>query len=53
MKLMVIGYAGRGKTTLLRALMKKYKTPHTNQATVGVIVQDWKYDITCVSLKSS
>ncbi|XP_055999651.1 leucine-rich repeat serine/threonine-protein kinase 2-like isoform X2 [Ostrea edulis] len=44
MKLMVIGYAGRGKTTLLRALMKKYKTPHTNQATVGVIVQDWKYE---------
>lgn len=44
MKLMVIGYGGRGKTTLLKALMKKYKTPSTNQATVGVIVQDWKYE---------
>nr|XP_022298273.1 leucine-rich repeat serine/threonine-protein kinase 2-like isoform X2 [Crassostrea virginica] len=44
MKLMVIGYAGRGKTTLLRTLMKRFRTPTTNQATVGVIVQDWKYD---------
>lgn len=42
MKLMLIGYGGRGKSTLLRALMKNFKNIERNQPTVGVIVKDWK-----------
>ncbi|XP_069115691.1 leucine-rich repeat serine/threonine-protein kinase 2-like isoform X2 [Argopecten irradians] len=44
MKLMVVGYGGRGKSTLLRALMKQYRSPHHDTPTVGVIVQDWKFE---------
>ncbi|KAK6177348.1 hypothetical protein SNE40_015467 [Patella caerulea] len=44
MKLMVVGYGGRGKTTLLRALCKKYKKSAEDRPTVGVIVNDWKYE---------
>ena len=42
MKLMIVGYGGRGKSTLLRALMKK-RQPEKSLPTVGVVVQDWKY----------
>ncbi|KAK3103691.1 hypothetical protein FSP39_021072 [Pinctada imbricata] len=45
MKLMLIGYGGRGKSTLLRALMKNFKNIERNQPTVGVIVKDWKFEI--------
>ncbi|XP_033759236.1 leucine-rich repeat serine/threonine-protein kinase 2-like isoform X1 [Pecten maximus] len=44
MKLMVVGYGGRGKSTLLRALMKQYRSPQHDTPTVGVIVQDWKFE---------
>ncbi|ESO88800.1 hypothetical protein LOTGIDRAFT_125534, partial [Lottia gigantea] len=44
MKLMVVGFGGRGKTTLLRALRKKFKETAENRPTVGVIVEDWKYE---------
>ncbi|XP_021358112.1 leucine-rich repeat serine/threonine-protein kinase 2-like [Mizuhopecten yessoensis] len=42
MKLMVVGYGGRGKSTLLRALMKQ--SPQPDIPTVGVIVKDWKFE---------
>ncbi|KAJ8302247.1 hypothetical protein KUTeg_021234 [Tegillarca granosa] len=44
LKMMVVGFGGRGKTTLLQALMKKYKAKNTNTATVGVIVKTWKFE---------
>ncbi|XP_041348341.1 leucine-rich repeat serine/threonine-protein kinase 2-like isoform X2 [Gigantopelta aegis] len=42
-KLMVIGYGGRGKSTLLQAL-RKPKQKQQPELTVGVIVEDWKYE---------
>ncbi|GFO07401.1 leucine-rich repeat serine/threonine-protein kinase 2, partial [Plakobranchus ocellatus] len=46
MKLMVVGYGGRGKTSLLQALKKKIRSNITEKppVTVGVIVDDWKYE---------
>lgn len=44
MKMMVVGYADRGKSSLLRCLMK-IRQPEHSTATVGVIVRDWKYAI--------
>ncbi|XP_055882524.1 leucine-rich repeat serine/threonine-protein kinase 2-like isoform X3 [Biomphalaria glabrata] len=45
MKLMVVGYGGRGKTSLLQALKRKIKYQSEKpQVTVGVIVEDWKYE---------
>lgn len=41
MKVMVVGYGGRGKSTLLRALMKVAKPAAHNTPTVGIIVKDW------------
>ena len=45
MKLMVVGYGGRGKTSLLQALKKKIRSSIIEKppVTVGVIVDDWKY----------
>lgn len=44
MKLMVVGYGGRGKTSLLQALKKRVRQNGENPAvTVGVIVDEWKY----------
>lgn len=42
---MVVGYGGRGKTSLLHALKRKIRnTPSEKPAvTVGVIVEDWRY----------
>lgn len=44
MKLMVVGYGGRGKSSLLQALKKKVKSNSAEKpsVTVGVIVEDWK-----------
>ncbi|CAG5133130.1 unnamed protein product, partial [Candidula unifasciata] len=46
MKLMVVGFGGRGKTSLLQALKRKIRNiPSEKPAvTVGVIVEDWRYD---------
>ncbi|XP_059152219.1 leucine-rich repeat serine/threonine-protein kinase 2-like [Physella acuta] len=46
MKLMVVGYGGRGKSSLLQALKKKVKSNSAEKpsVTVGVIVEDWKYE---------
>ncbi|KAK3762803.1 hypothetical protein RRG08_040498 [Elysia crispata] len=46
MKLMVVGYGGRGKTSLLQALKKKIRSSIIEKppVTVGVIVDDWKYE---------
>ncbi|KAL5013850.1 hypothetical protein ScPMuIL_008120, partial [Solemya velum] len=44
LKLMVVGYGGRGKSTLLRALRKKYKPRDQQPLTVGVIVEDWRFE---------
>ncbi|XP_060085692.1 leucine-rich repeat serine/threonine-protein kinase 2-like [Ylistrum balloti] len=44
MKLMVVGYGGRGKSTLLQALMKQYRSQQHDTPTDGVIVQDWKFE---------
>lgn len=41
MKMMVVGYGGRGKSTLLRAL-RKQKQLEKSIPTVGVVVRDWK-----------
>ncbi|XP_053378034.1 leucine-rich repeat serine/threonine-protein kinase 2-like isoform X2 [Mercenaria mercenaria] len=43
MKLMVVGYGGRGKTTLLKTLMKEKMKKKENRPTVGVVVKDWVY----------
>ncbi|KAL4226999.1 Leucine-rich repeat serine/threonine-protein kinase 2 [Mactra antiquata] len=43
MKLMVVGYGGRGKTTLLKTLMKEKVNKKENRPTVGVVVKDWTY----------
>ncbi|XP_060603950.1 leucine-rich repeat serine/threonine-protein kinase 2-like [Ruditapes philippinarum] len=43
MKLMVVGYGGRGKTTLLKTLMKEKVKKKENRPTVGVVVKDWVY----------
>lgn len=43
MKLMVVGYGGRGKTTLLKTLMKEKTNKKENRPTVGVVVKDWMY----------
>ena len=40
MKLMVVGYGNRGKTTLLKTLMRR-NSKKENRATVGVVVRDW------------
>lgn len=45
MKLMVVGYGGRGKTTLLKTLMQRNRKPRKakdNRPTVGVEVHEWK-----------
>ena len=43
MKLMLVGYGGRGKSTLLARLQKQKKSKKfANVATVGIKVQDWK-----------
>ncbi|KAK3610610.1 hypothetical protein CHS0354_009068 [Potamilus streckersoni] len=44
MKLMVVGYGGRGKTTLLHTLMKGRQSKREDRPTVGVVVRDWKYE---------
>ncbi|CAL1534532.1 unnamed protein product [Lymnaea stagnalis] len=46
MKLMVVGYGGRGKTSLLQGLKRKIKNNSSEKpsVTVGVIVDDWKYE---------
>ncbi|KAH9504825.1 hypothetical protein Btru_062039 [Bulinus truncatus] len=44
MKLMVVGYGGRGKTSLLQALKKRIRYSEKPSVTVGVIVDDWKYE---------
>ncbi|XP_077987744.1 leucine-rich repeat serine/threonine-protein kinase 2-like [Glandiceps talaboti] len=41
MKLMVVGYGGRGKTTLLKQIQKK-RLPKYDLATVGVEVEEWR-----------
>ncbi|XP_046571062.1 leucine-rich repeat serine/threonine-protein kinase 2-like [Haliotis rubra] len=44
MKLMVVGYGNRGKTTLLNTLRRKTKHRSETRPTVGVVVDDWKYE---------
>ncbi|XP_025107353.1 leucine-rich repeat serine/threonine-protein kinase 2-like isoform X2 [Pomacea canaliculata] len=45
MKLMVVGYGGRGKTSLLHALKKKVRqSGESPPVTVGVIVDEWKFE---------
>ena len=41
MKLMLVGYGGRGKSTLLRALMRQRKQ-EKSMPTVGVVVKNWR-----------
>ncbi|XP_052778708.1 LOW QUALITY PROTEIN: leucine-rich repeat serine/threonine-protein kinase 2-like [Mya arenaria] len=43
MKLMVVGYGGRGKTSLLKTLMKIKTNEREDRPTVGVVVKDWVY----------
>ncbi|XP_071805537.1 leucine-rich repeat serine/threonine-protein kinase 2-like isoform X2 [Asterias amurensis] len=46
MKLMLVGYGGRGKSTLLARLQKQKKSKKfANVATVGIKVQDWKIPV--------
>ncbi|KAI8511237.1 Leucine-rich repeat serine/threonine-protein kinase 2, partial [Branchiostoma belcheri] len=45
MKLMVVGFGGRGKSTLLRQLQKIKADPRFNTATIGVLVKDWKIPV--------
>ena len=40
-KMMVVGFGGRGKTTLLKQLMRQEVTG-PNVATIGVLVKEWK-----------
>ena len=42
LKLMVVGFGGRGKSTLVRALMK-VRQPEKSVPTVGVLVRDWRW----------
>ena len=47
MKLMVVGYGNRGKTTLLKTLMKRHSKSRKIRKketvpTVGVDVREWK-----------
>ena len=47
LKLMVVGYGGRGKTTLLKTLMGRNRKSRKlklkeNRPTVGVDVREWK-----------
>ncbi len=44
MKMMIVGYGGRGKSTMLRGLIKQ-KQPEKCLPTVGVVVKDWKWVI--------
>lgn len=42
MKLMVVGYGGRGKSTLLSRMQgQKFDKKGDNIATVGVVVKEW------------
>ena len=41
MKLMVVGFGGRGKSTLLRSLMRQ-RQPDKSLPTVGVVLKDWQ-----------
>lgn len=42
MKLMVVGYGGRGKSTLLSRMQgQKFDKKGDNMATVGVVVKEW------------
>ena len=41
MKLMVVGFGDRGKSTLLRQL-RRVRQPEKSIATVGILVNDWK-----------
>lgn len=43
MKMMVVGFGGHGKTTLLRSLMQE-KKPVVATTTVGIHVKDWKFN---------
>ncbi|CAH1266221.1 MFHAS1 [Branchiostoma lanceolatum] len=45
MKLMLVGFGGRGKSTLLRQLQKIKGDPRFNTATIGVLVKDWKIPV--------
>ncbi|XP_071486222.1 leucine-rich repeat serine/threonine-protein kinase 2-like [Diadema antillarum] len=46
MKLMVVGYGGRGKSTLLARLQgQKYDKKAENVATAGVVVKEWTIQI--------
>ncbi|XP_063952426.1 leucine-rich repeat serine/threonine-protein kinase 2-like isoform X4 [Lytechinus pictus] len=46
MKLMVVGYGGRGKSTLLARLQgQKFEKKGDNVATVGVVVKEWVIQI--------
>ena len=41
MKLMVVGFGGRGKSTVLRSLMRQ-RQPDKSLPTVGVVLKDWQ-----------
>ncbi|XP_022097759.1 leucine-rich repeat serine/threonine-protein kinase 2-like isoform X2 [Acanthaster planci] len=46
MKLMLVGYGGRGKSTLLARLQKQKRSKkEANVATVGIKVSDWKIQV--------
>ncbi|XP_038069543.1 leucine-rich repeat serine/threonine-protein kinase 2-like isoform X2 [Patiria miniata] len=48
MKLMLVGYGGRGKSTLLARLQKLRRSKkEANVATVGIKVSDWKIPVRC------
>jgi len=42
MKMMIVGLGGRGKSSLLKALMKHKPTDQECLPTVGIVVKDWK-----------
>ncbi|PAA77610.1 hypothetical protein BOX15_Mlig015348g2 [Macrostomum lignano] len=43
MKLMLVGFGGRGKTSLLRALMKLKQPERQSPPTVGIAVTPWSF----------
>lgn len=42
LRLMLVGYEDRGKTSLLKALKREKKTTNDNMSTVGINVSKWK-----------
>ncbi|XP_070559117.1 leucine-rich repeat serine/threonine-protein kinase 2-like isoform X2 [Ptychodera flava] len=44
-KMMLVGFAARGKSTLLRTLQRIRSTPDDNIATVGVKVKEWRIPV--------